>query len=83
MGGTLHIGADMIYGDVESLRLLLTDHTGSGRAAGALLHELAMALREGPVQHVVVLPAKANDEDATDGPRWRLRVARAPIEVEL
>lgn len=83
MGGTLHIGADMVYGDVESLRQLLAAHTGSPRAAGALLNELAMALREGPVQHVVVLPAKAHEEDAGGGPRWRLRVTHAPIEVEL
>lgn len=83
MGGTLHIGADMVNGDVESLRQLLTHHTGSTRAAAELLNELAMALREGPVQHVVILPAKAHEEGPADAPRWRLRVTRAPVEVEL
>ncbi|HUF11590.1 MAG TPA: hypothetical protein VMN78_00655 [Longimicrobiales bacterium] len=82
MGGTLHIGADMINGDVETLRQLLADHTDSPREAAALLTELAIALRSGPVHHVVVLPAKASDPDG-GALHWRMRITHAPLEVEL
>jgi hypothetical protein len=80
MGGILHIGSEVLYGDVETLRLLLADHTGSDRSAAALLGELAVALRDGPVQHVVVLPAKLDDEEEE---KWRLRITHAALEVEL
>lgn len=82
MGGILHIDGHLVYGETETLRQLLADHTGSEQAAAALLAELNAARRTGAVQHVVVLPAKLGDDTLASPGRWRLRVTHSPLEVE-
>lgn len=74
MHDSLYLAREILDGDPERLRRLLADHTGSERAATALVIEMDRARRDREVSHCVLYPRPAVIGDGHgDGRVWKVR----------